>query len=393
MEESNQPTEELEILRKLNSVVSVINDYCSYSGELKPNVLFYLLKLELLNDNAFATFNEVEVIWTKNEDSYGKNQFGQESVVFKNRNTFPSELCDDQITGAGAAEMKNVDGEISEEILGESLNDETVCKLEENAEESQISEVATPIFVQNEGYEDIAQVAEHIQGPNELQFTLAVQGTETYEYIQNDHGMESFEIEAPGNIFSSRGQALQALHVPSISGNTKLVTLGNVANADDEVENDTLKDEVQEKLTKSKQIVVNDRRLVPTYECPECGKKFSVAHHLKNHLLSHYKIKNLMCNLCKKRFSENCHLTRHMKLTHGIGLERKYPCKVCKKEFPTVPRLVQHLKIHTGDTPHICDMCPARFPTATSLLWHKKAHSSEVQFPCNVCGWVYKSRY
>jgi Zinc finger, C2H2 type len=83
---------------------------------------------------------------------------------------------------------------------------------------------------------------------------------------------------------------------------------------------------------------------VYSYKCSvlECGKTFIHLSSFKKHQNFHQGIKNNQCSICKRSFSQRCHLTQHLK-THSD--ERKYVC-FCKKGFKRPDTLRVHQKVH-----------------------------------------------
>lgn len=51
----------------------------------------------------------------------------------------------------------------------------------------------------------------------------------------------------------------------------------------------------------------NDR----PYVCEECGKKFTTAYVLKNHMVIHTGERNFRCDICDRSFQRKAHLVTH----------------------------------------------------------------------------------
>jgi uncharacterized Zn-finger protein len=70
----------------------------------------------------------------------------------------------------------------------------------------------------------------------------------------------------------------------------------------------------------------------------------SSAGSLKNHKLIHAGIRNHVCDVCNKAFTEASDLKRHKLIHAGI---RNHVCDVCSKAFTRADRLKQHKLIHS----------------------------------------------
>ncbi|XP_032362401.1 zinc finger protein 436 isoform X2 [Etheostoma spectabile] len=110
----------------------------------------------------------------------------------------------------------------------------------------------------------------------------------------------------------------------------------------------------------------------------ECGKRFGASGHLR----SHAGEKPFSCSVCKKAFSDNGDLQKHMILHTG---EKPFSCSVCEKAFRIIGHLKTHMKIHTGDKPFSCSVCKKDFRVSRSLQKHMRIHTGEKPFSCSVC--------
>ena len=71
----------------------------------------------------------------------------------------------------------------------------------------------------------------------------------------------------------------------------------------------------------------NEKHLGITYDCQECGKKFSQKSHLIVHLKSVHSAIPQLCKFCDKIFLEQTLLTEHLNSEHDSKILR---CKMCQ---------------------------------------------------------------
>jgi hypothetical protein len=71
---------------------------------------------------------------------------------------------------------------------------------------------------------------------------------------------------------------------------------------------------------------------------------------------------------------------------------RPHGCGVCGKRFSVAYRLKEHMRIHTGEKPYKCDLCGRAFTQASGLLLHKRTHAAERPYICRMCGKGYITR-
>lgn len=116
-----------------------------------------------------------------------------------------------------------------------------------------------------------------------------------------------------------------------------------------------------------------------SYDCAECGKRYTTALGLKKHRLTKHEKADLsvICETCGKRLSSKEKLKYHIRTHTGFKPHR---CLICPKAFSKKEHLVEHVRIHTGEKPFLCKSCGRGFAQRTPLKVHEKIHSRE-SFP------------
>lgn len=114
--------------------------------------------------------------------------------------------------------------------------------------------------------------------------------------------------------------------------------------------------------------------------CSRNCRAFSQRQKIVRHLNTHTKHKPFQCPTCGKKFSLDLMLQQHMRIHTG---ERPYECKVCGKHFKTSSSLTIHSRIHSGDKPMVCNICGKRFNESSNLNKHMKIHNRK--FKCELC--------
>ncbi|XP_062536773.1 zinc finger protein 287-like isoform X2 [Armigeres subalbatus] len=108
------------------------------------------------------------------------------------------------------------------------------------------------------------------------------------------------------------------------------------------------------------------------YKC--CELTFPTRRELNEHIKTHSKILNLLCDTCGKSFTSHKALRSHTQSHLNI---RPFSCDLCDKAFRTKLLLVQHSHVHTGIKAFKCDVCEKSFAKKDSLRKHYKMHSNE----------------
>ena len=79
--------------------------------------------------------------------------------------------------------------------------------------------------------------------------------------------------------------------------------------------------------------------------CTECGKGFTDAFRLKNHVIAdHLKLRPYKCKQCDKSFGRNKHLWSHMDVHKASDA---YTCSICGRGFRNNGAFFNHKKLHT----------------------------------------------
>ncbi|XP_077186178.1 uncharacterized protein LOC143833838 [Paroedura picta] len=105
--------------------------------------------------------------------------------------------------------------------------------------------------------------------------------------------------------------------------------------------------------------------------------------HLHAHQRTYIVDKSFECSDCGRKFSRSFHVRQHQRIHTG---EKPFECSVCGNKFGRVDILRKHQKIHTGEKPFECSECGKKFRHMYHLQRHQRTHTGEKPFECSVCG-------
>ncbi|KAI8127113.1 Zinc finger protein 208 [Lucilia cuprina] len=127
------------------------------------------------------------------------------------------------------------------------------------------------------------------------------------------------------------------------------------------------------------------KRLTDKYFCTICKKIFNLKSSLDGHLFRYHQIGDLSfeCDECGKKFSQKTILQQHVQRMHA---SRKYRCEFCDKLFATKSEQNFHTRIHTDEKPHVCEFCGKSFRIKTQLGYHVNAVHTKIRaHKCTMC--------
>ena len=113
---------------------------------------------------------------------------------------------------------------------------------------------------------------------------------------------------------------------------------------------------------------------VKNFQCKSCNKTFSQLGNLQRHVASVHegaKLEKVICTICGKLLSQKF-LKQHMVSVHSMNNEAQLKCPICQKAFAENHRLKQHMNVHTGVKPYKCKYCGQCFADSGNKRNHEK---------------------
>lgn len=118
------------------------------------------------------------------------------------------------------------------------------------------------------------------------------------------------------------------------------------------------------------------------YICGKCKRPFTSETLLRRHIKIVHRLNEYPCVVCDKSFSTSNLLHRHTSQVHRPG--RDFQCPQCKKAFQYKERLTAHMRIHSEKT-QVCNICNKAYVTSKELTIHMRTHTNERPYKCEYC--------
>ncbi|XP_017040935.1 transcription factor grauzone [Drosophila ficusphila] len=138
-----------------------------------------------------------------------------------------------------------------------------------------------------------------------------------------------------------------------------------------------------------------DRHADPEkFKCTQCDKRFADKQCLRNHeLLKHHpeEEKTFMCEQCPKKYTKQYLLDQH----RVIHKERNVVCDLCERRFPNQSLLCTHVKMAHGNYGTMCDICAQVIRGRAAFQRHQLEHAgvTEPKVQCDICGSWHKNKH
>ncbi|XP_001361403.3 zinc finger protein 782 isoform X1 [Drosophila pseudoobscura] len=129
-----------------------------------------------------------------------------------------------------------------------------------------------------------------------------------------------------------------------------------------------------------------------TFTCHICSRSFAFASQLATHKRSHdekHVDKPYICEFCGKSFRQKIQLSTHVTAVHTKI--RAFKCTMCPKDFFTKRDLKDHVKAHLNIRDKVCDVCQKAFTNANALVKHRHIHR-EKTLQCTLCSTRFSER-
>ena len=131
------------------------------------------------------------------------------------------------------------------------------------------------------------------------------------------------------------------------------------------------------------------------FKCDICGKEFSQAGHLRQHISAVHEGQRDHCDVCGKPISKG-YLEKHIKTVHEG--QKDWKCESCGKVFSLLIHLQRHIKtVHEGQRDFKCNYCDKTYTAKKNLNSHiKNVHermSQEIPSWMRKDFWIYYIKY
>ncbi|XP_043064047.1 zinc finger protein 62 isoform X2 [Drosophila ficusphila] len=121
------------------------------------------------------------------------------------------------------------------------------------------------------------------------------------------------------------------------------------------------------------------------FACDICNRSFAFGNQLASHKRTHdekHVAKPFVCEFCGKSFKQKIQMTTHVTAVHTKI--RAFKCDMCPKDFLTKRDLKDHVKAHLNIRDKVCEVCQKAFTNANALVKHRHIHK-EKTLQCSLC--------
>ncbi|XP_017132908.1 myoneurin [Drosophila elegans] len=121
------------------------------------------------------------------------------------------------------------------------------------------------------------------------------------------------------------------------------------------------------------------------FVCDICSRSFAFGNQLAIHKRTHdekHVAKPFVCEFCGKSFKQKIQMTTHVTAVHTKI--RAFKCHMCPKDFLTKRDLKDHVKAHLNIRDKVCEVCQKAFTNANALVKHRHIHK-EKTLQCSLC--------
>ncbi|KAL7735922.1 hypothetical protein ACLKA6_002367 [Drosophila palustris] len=129
-----------------------------------------------------------------------------------------------------------------------------------------------------------------------------------------------------------------------------------------------------------------------TFNCSLCDRSFSFSSQLSGHMRTHdetHIAKPFVCEFCGKSFKQKIQMSNHVTAVHTKI--RAFKCTMCPKDFLTKRDLKDHIKAHLNIRDKVCEICQKAFTNANALVKHRHIHR-EKTLQCSLCNTKFSER-